>query len=64
MKRIKELIESNNFHPNAYDIAEYDYKHSYDLQQEDKDTIIENYINIFRLVKDIKEIIDKETEQL
>ena len=62
MKRIKELIESNHFHPNVYDIAEYDYKHSYDLQQEDKDTIIESYTNLFCLIRDIKEIVDKEIQ--
>lgn len=61
MKRIKELIDGNDFHPAVYSIAKYDYYHEYDLKQEDKDDIIENYYNLFRLVKDIKEIVDKET---
>lgn len=61
MKRIKELIDSNDFHPAVYGIAEYDFNHEYDLKQEDKDEIIESYYNLFRLVRDIKEIVDKET---
>lgn len=62
MKRIKELIESNDFHPAVYGIAEYDFNHEYDLKQEDKEDIIESYRNLFRLVRDIKELVDEETE--
>ena len=53
LEQIKEL-----FNNNVYDIAEYDYRHEYDLRQEDKEDIIEQYYALFRFVREIKEIIE------
>ena len=54
LERIKEL-----FNNGVYDCAEYDYMYEYDLRSEDKEDIIELYYNLFRFVREIKEIVEK-----
>ena len=56
MKRIKQLIDDNPI----YGVAEYDYKFDYELKNQDKEDIIECYFELFKLLRDIKEIVDKE----
>lgn len=56
MKRIKQLIDNNTI----YGVAEYDSIFDSELKNQDKEDIIECYLNLFKLVKDIKEIVDKE----
>lgn len=58
MKRIKELIDGGYI----YGAAEYDYKYEWELKQQDKQTIIESYYDLFRLVRSIKEVVDKEIQ--
>lgn len=53
LEKIKEL-----FNNGVYDSAEYDYMYEYDLKQEDKEGIIELYYNLFRFVREIKEIVE------
>jgi DNA integrity scanning protein DisA with diadenylate cyclase activity len=55
IERIKKVFENTT----AYGVAEYDYKHEYATSQEDKESIIESYYELFKLVRDIKEIIDE-----
>lgn len=55
IERIKEVFENTT----AYGVAEYDYDYSYELSQTEKEFIIEDYYNLFRLVRDIKEIVDE-----
>lgn len=56
MKRIKQLIDDNPI----YGVADYDYTFDSELKNQDKEDIIECYLNLFKLVRDIKEIVDKE----
>lgn len=58
MRRIKELIERDY----VYGAAEYDHKYKWELEQQEKETIIESYYELFCLVRDIKELIDKEIQ--
>ena len=53
LEKIKEL-----FNYGVYDCAEYDYMYEYDLRQEDKEDIIEQYYTLFRFVREIKEIVE------
>lgn len=55
IERIKKVFENTP----AYGVAEYDYKNEYETSQDDKESIIESYYELFRLVRDIKEIIDE-----
>lgn len=58
INKIKNIFK-DTYNESVYSSAELDYKYTYELVEQDKETIIDSYYNLFRIVRDIKEILDE-----